>query len=137
VAKGKKTGGRNFEHGNRANPGGRPQLPADVKDAQSLTRVEFIRVINRYLFMSPSALVAVVENPATRNIDHIVCSIIVAAVKAGDPLRAEFILRRVLGDPPKVVEGAEPEEAKPELVPAMTKEQALELLKQREGKKSE
>jgi hypothetical protein len=128
--------GRPFEPGKSGNPGGRPALPADLKEAQALTRQEFMRVINKYLQMSPAELVAVLKNPATPALHLMVITIIMAAVDKADPIRAEFILIRVLGKAPNAAEVEDPEEArapKPAEVPAMTREMAEQLLKQRTG----
>lgn len=96
MAYGKKTGGRNFKAGNPGGPG-RPALPGDVKAARALNKVEFTRIINKYLHCTPQDLNAALNDPSTPVIEGIVCKILIECGLKGDTIRLAFLIERILG----------------------------------------
>ncbi|MDZ4660759.1 MAG: DUF5681 domain-containing protein [Pseudomonadota bacterium] len=96
MAIGKKTGGRNFIKGESGNPGGRPALPEDIREARALNRVEFTRILNTYLYLSENDLKARAASNISA-IELIVAKVILAAIKVGDYKRLEFFLEQTLG----------------------------------------
>lgn len=72
----------------------------DIKKARSLTRAELERILNRYLYMTPAELLAAQQKPTTSVVQHMVISIVLAAVKEGDQKRLDFLLDRVIGRVP-------------------------------------
>jgi hypothetical protein len=97
MAKGKKTGGRDFAKGVSGNPKGGPGLPKDVKEARKLTQGELERAVNRYLHLSRGELKAAIEAPGTPMIEIMIASIIAQAATKGDQMRLDFILNRIIG----------------------------------------
>ncbi len=95
MAKGRKTGGRNFAPGNAL--GGRPRLPGDVKEARRLTQIDLERTVNKYIYHDKDELKAAAAEPGTSMLDLIVISILAKAVQGGDPTRLDFLLNRVIG----------------------------------------
>lgn len=96
MARGKKTGGKDFVPGN-VHGKGRPKVPDDVKEARKLNQVEFERVANKYLYLTRDELKEAAEDPDTTVIELLVSSIIVKAVEKGDQMRLEFLLNRLIG----------------------------------------
>ncbi len=86
------------------NPGGRPKLPDDVREARRLSQVELERAINRHLFMTPAALKVAQGDPKTTMLEQIVIGLLIKAVSLGDPYRLDLILNRLIG---RVVERVE------------------------------
>ena len=102
MAIGKKTGGRNFKPGNKANPKGRPALPADIKGARELNKIELDRMLNKcvYLTLPEIKALASKRNKESPIIEMIVAKILHKAYEGADQWRAEFILQRLLGRVP-------------------------------------
>lgn len=96
MARGKKTGGKDFAPGN-SHGKGRPKVPEDVKEARKLNQVEFERVANKYLYLTRDELKASLAAPATTVVELLVGSIIGQAVQKGDHTRMEFLLNRLIG----------------------------------------
>ena len=105
MAKGKKTGGRNFT----GQPGpGRPRLPKAVKEARKLTKVEFESVVHAMSFMTRAELKAKMKDPTTTVLELMVGALASEAVNRGDHNRMEFIHNRMVGKvPDKVQHGGE------------------------------
>jgi hypothetical protein len=104
MAKGRKTGGRNFQKGYKP-PGGRPKAPDDIVKVRGLTNTEFQAVLNYFLTMDREELKQVAEAPGTPMLRVIMANLILKA-GAGDQFRLEFILNRLIGkvpDQPKEV----------------------------------
>lgn len=99
MAKGEKTGGRNFEDGKSGNPNGRPKLPADVKAVLNFNQVEFVRQSNEFLSMSVSDLDKVIEDAQETVFRVILARTLKAGIESGDQKRLEFFLDRLIGKP--------------------------------------
>ena len=110
MAKGRKTGGKNFMPGVVTNPNGRPRLPEDIKTIRELTQAEFTRVSNKYLQMSSEEIEAIVKEPSTPMLELMVASIISKAVIYGDQNRLNLLLDRLIGKVPiPVARSADPQ----------------------------
>lgn len=97
MAKGKKTGGRNFKPGQSGNPKGPATIPADIKAARELSKIEFERIANKYLFMTKNEITAAAMNAETPALELLVGSIVHKAVVEGDERRLNFLLDRLIG----------------------------------------
>ena len=97
MAKGKKTGGRDFKPGESGNPKGAQAIPTDLKQARQLTRLELERVLNRYIHMTKAEIVKAAQNPDTPAIELMVASLISRATNEGDHKRISFLLDRLVG----------------------------------------
>jgi hypothetical protein len=97
MAKGRKTGGRDWKPGETGNPNGSPGLPKDLREARKLNQMELERTVNRFLFMTPTELAAVTGDPTTTMFDRFVARIITLGETEGDERRLEFILQRIVG----------------------------------------
>ena len=99
MAKGVKTGGRDFEPGQSGNPAGRTPLPEDIKQGRKLNRIELERVLNELIYLTPKEIKARVSSPETPAIEVLAGMIIAKAIQSGDYLRFNFILDRLVGKP--------------------------------------
>lgn len=97
MAKGKKTGGKDFTPGASGNPSGRPPTPPDVKEAQRLTRAQFIAVASKYIGKTKSEIVQAANDPSTPALEIMMASVISKAITQGDHARLNFILDRLIG----------------------------------------
>lgn len=102
MAKGRKTGGRDFVPGQSGNPAGKPPTPEDVKNARKENTSEVTRILTKHLAMSRDQLAGVVRNPATTSMELLVAGILLKAITAGDHSRAQFIFDRAFGKVPDV-----------------------------------
>lgn len=104
MARGKKTGGRDFPPNNIANPDGRPKVPEDVKAAQKLTKNAFILVTNKYLSMTKEEIKRAATDPKTPSLELMIAGLISKAVNEGCQKRLNFLLERLIGKVPTSVD---------------------------------
>ncbi len=97
MAKGKKTGGRNFVPGVVTNPNGRPRIPEDLIGARKVNRAEVERLLNKFLIMGPLELNEFKRDPKATMLELMIHSIVVKAVNSGDQQRLDFLLNRLIG----------------------------------------
>jgi hypothetical protein len=120
MAKGKKTGGNDFVVGDpRA---GRHPTPPDLKAARRLSKTEFERIANRFIWLSDAELVSASKDPGLSQIERMIHAIIEKAVNQGDHMRLEWFLQRLLG---KVQDKVEVSQPKPFVVTKRSGEQVL------------
>lgn len=86
-----------FKPGGVGNPNGRPQVPADIREARKISQFEFERIVNKYLFMDDSEFEADLARPNATKFERLVGGIIDKAIKKKDERKAEWILARTLG----------------------------------------
>jgi hypothetical protein len=122
MARGKKTGGRDFQPGVSGNPKGGPGLPKDLRDARKLNQQELERVVNKYLNQSLPALMLAMQDECLPMLDMVVANILVQAAQAGDHHRFDFILNRLVG---KVQDRVEVTLPKPFVVNRLNGEQVV------------
>lgn len=104
MAKGKKTGGRNFQKGVSGNPKGRPPLPKELNEALRMTRKEFTELLVKYLAYSLEDLKKTQKAKETKALDRIVIAVIVNAIAKGDDRRLDFLMNRIIGKVKDVIE---------------------------------
>lgn len=88
-----------FKQG-EVNSKGRLPIGDDLKEARKLTRAEFERMINRYLFMSVAEIQDRLKNQEQYQIpmiEALILSGLALAYKEGDTKRLDFFLDRTLG----------------------------------------
>ena len=94
MAKGKKSGGRDFPPGVSGNPAGGPGLPQDVRDARKLNTAEVTRILTDLIEMSPEAYLAF--KPRTK-LEDLVMSLMNKATEDGCPTRLNLLFDRIIG----------------------------------------
>jgi regulator of sigma D len=97
MAKGKKTGGRDFVKGQVANPKGRTPIPEELKKIRKMNRDRLELVVSKYLNMNLIELNQVVKDPNTTALDHMICQIIIKSMATGDHARFNALMDRVVG----------------------------------------
>ena len=93
-----------FKPGQSGNPGGRPKLPEDIKEARKLNKVEFERILNKYIHMTGPEIKAVMKDPGTPALDMMILRLIRSAARIGSLATLDFVLDRLIG---KVAEPVE------------------------------
>jgi len=124
MARGRKTGGKDFRPGHDKPGPGRPSYPEDIKRASKLTRTVFEAKLNRFLFMNNEELKTVLEDKEAPILDQIVGRILLRAVKDGDHTRFDFILNRLLG---KITEHKEEVKIEPFIIESFDGMRRIEL----------
>jgi hypothetical protein len=88
--------GRPFAPGNPGGPG-KPPTPPELKEAKRLTKTEFERLANRFLWATQAELAAYHADPSLTSVERLIISILMAGTDEGDQARAEWFLNRLLG----------------------------------------
>lgn len=96
MARGKKTGGRDFKKGQSGNPRGPKPAPLEERMKMRLTQALFILTANKYLFSTKAEIKEILENPNTIALDLAVVSWIHAGIK-GDGRLLELLISRLIG----------------------------------------
>jgi hypothetical protein len=84
-----------FKKGESGNPKGKTKLPAHVKEALKLNRVDFEHKLHRYLQMPMKKVIAILQDHDEYCIDGMVASIIIKAITEGCVIRTKFLLDRI------------------------------------------
>lgn len=86
-----------WKKGQSGNPGGKPPIPQDVKDAKKLTDTEFHRVCSKLLFNTVSNLKKVVENDQTQVLEALVARILHRGITQASKDELNYFVERFLG----------------------------------------
>lgn len=96
MAKGRKTGGRDFQPGHKHGKG-RPLIPDDLKEVRKMTSDEAERLITRMMAMTATDLVTLIKDPHSPAMHGIIANIILKGLQGGDTARMEFLFNRTIG----------------------------------------
>lgn len=99
MAKGKKTGGKDFAAGVSGNPNGRPPVPEDIREARDLDQQEFDRVARMLMKKSKTELTAILKDPTLPATVLCIARIVRTAMWSADPKRLGFLMDRLVGRP--------------------------------------
>jgi hypothetical protein len=99
MAKGKKTGGKNFEVGdNRLR---RPRKDPDFKALAQWTKTEIEAKMHTMLQLKLSDVEAIVDKKENKVLDHWLGQIVLMGVKGGDIQRLNFMFEQIYGKLPE------------------------------------
>lgn len=94
MARGKKTGGRDFTPGHKGYSG-RPNHK--VTEARRLNKERVLELLNEFSEKPFSELPSLIKNENTKSIEALVASVFYHGVKSGDHARLNFLLDRLIG----------------------------------------
>ena len=97
MAKGVKTGGRDFKPGETGNPNGAPKIPEEIKEARRLNKLQVEEILNKFLDWPLQDLVNFTANKNSPVLEVLVARILLEGIKKGDQFRLEFIFQRLVG----------------------------------------
>lgn len=97
MAKGKKTGGRDWKPGQSGNPAGRAKLPAWMRESRSMNKEKFHGLLNEYIHRPATELVEIMKDPTTPTLELMVIKVVMEAIKHGDEKKLGFLLDRLIG----------------------------------------
>ena len=104
MAKGKKTGGRNFVKGQSGNLNGQPKIPKEVKEIRRLTTADYVLTVNKFLYADISEIKSYMNNPKATALELMVAKVVVKSIESGDQTRLQFLLDRLIGPVKQKVE---------------------------------
>lgn len=115
------------------NPFGPLPIGDDLKQARKLTRTEFERLANKYLFMPFNEMASILndktKNPNVPVIELAIMSIYYHAIKEGDEKRMNWVMDRVLGQAVKKIHVVtEVENPDPKAPVEMTEKEKLDMI---------
>lgn len=108
MAKGKKTGGRNFKKGQSGNPQGPTPLSSEARAFKNLTREGFESIANKYLSATRDEIRAALQDPSMKAIELAVISVINQAIK-GEGRMLDLLLTRLIGKVTQPIEHSGPD----------------------------
>ncbi len=100
-----------FKKGKSGNPGGRAKLPSDIREADELNNIEFKRILNRLIHSPMQNVKDMIKDLSHPALDLVVAKIINEAFTYGDQRRLEYIVDRLIGPIPTLIQ--EVKESKP------------------------
>jgi hypothetical protein len=99
MAKGKKTGGKDFKPGQSGNPAGRAPLPPEVRALRTLNQIGFVRIANEMANKTVQELKRDHEGPETPAIRRAMAEQMIKAAE-GATWSFDFLLTRMIGRAP-------------------------------------
>lgn len=118
-----------FRPGQSGNPSGKPKLPPELAAITSLTRIEAVKIISKYLRMKPDEAIAATQDPNTPIIDKMILKICAEGLAKGDEKKLGFLLEKALGRDPvstEVTESTEDKELR-EKLSALSDDELVQL----------
>lgn len=97
MAKGKKTGGRNFVKGVVTNPKGRPPEDPEYKKLKNYTKEKIVLLMNKVMGLNLLEMKAIIANPETDATELAFIKIMSETIRTGDYSRLNFYLDRTIG----------------------------------------
>lgn len=97
MAKGKKTGGRDFTTGTRANPNGRPPLSPEQKELRKLTKAHVEELYNRMLLIPAEELAEIAKDKTRQGIELLVARMVVDGITKSDRSAFTYLVDRLIG----------------------------------------
>lgn len=86
-----------FKAGNKAGAKGRTPAPAEVIGLRNLDKRHAHKILTKFCFYTLSELEEARVHPMTTALELMVISIIMSAIRFGDPNRLNFIFDRTIG----------------------------------------
>lgn len=102
-----KGGPNKFKPGKSGNPAGRPSDPPAFKELKKLNRQQFEELMHEVLQMNRAQLQMLCKNKKANAVKVMFANILDDAIRSGDYLRAEFFLKRLIGEVPKRIADAD------------------------------
>lgn len=97
MARGKKTGGRDFKPGNKTGKlGGRPPTPEHIRQAAKLGKTEFQSIFHRFSLMSYDEFLTFFKAGDMTVMERIIAGVMAKAIK-GEDRSAALIWDRMMG----------------------------------------
>ena len=102
MAKGKKTGGRDFQIGNKPK-GFRPKLPKEIKELRELNRVMVENLMRQYISMSPKKVLAmakpdkIASNDDITSLEAMILRVISKGVTSGLTGNLNYLMDVIIG----------------------------------------
>jgi hypothetical protein len=127
MAKGKKTGGRDWLPGERGGPG-RPPVDKKIRELKKINREFVEQSFSRFFSMDQPQIEAMLEAKTCNVFEATLAAIFLKAIKEGDPSRLNFLLERVVGKVPTLSEVKDTTERK-DALKEVPEAKVIELLK--------
>lgn len=103
MAKGRKTGGRNFLPGVVTNPNGRPKKPEDIRILETLTRTQVQHLMLKYLQI-PLGEIQFINKTKLPLLEAILLKLLEKAMLGGDHVRLNWVLEQIFGKLPDKID---------------------------------
>lgn len=136
MAKGKKTGGRNFQKGKSGNPAGGIKLPPEIAAARKINTANYVAIINELSGFTVEELKAIYANEKENILRACVAAAMLYTRQNGDPARLDKLMDRAIGkvaDNIQITDNTATEAAKTKISDPDTQRIADDLLSRTNG----
>lgn len=99
MAKGQKTGGKDFPPGVSGNPKGRPPIPADLRAAREMRRNDLLEILTRVIKLTKCELRARFRDANTPADERMIIQLVRSATWGGNVLKIGFIMKQLTPAP--------------------------------------
>lgn len=104
MAKGYKSGGKDFKRGWVSNPNGRPKVPEEYKKLQKLNADQFKGMVAKFALMTVPQMLEYLESGEVPVFEAMIGKIIKTCIETGDHAKLNFLLDRTIGKVKEQVE---------------------------------
>lgn len=110
MARGRKTGGRDFKPGQSGNPNGKPKMSPEFKALKCLTASEYNKLVSSAFTLKDNEIQSLLDDPNISSLHKAFAHAVLIGRMTGDLNRLNYITDRVFG---KVKEKIEVKQVKP------------------------
>lgn len=97
MAKGKKTGGRDFTEGISGNPKGRPPLTPEQKELRKISKNMIEELYNKLLLVPAEELAEIAKDKTRQGIELLVARVIIDGITKSDRSAFNILVDRLIG----------------------------------------
>lgn len=97
MAKGKKTGGKDFVPGKSGNINGRPSIPKELRDLKKYTAEELEELITTLFNATDAEIEEIIRDPAAPRIKKLMAQVLEKSYESGNMSQVDMVLSRIIG----------------------------------------
>lgn len=97
MAKGKKTGGKDWQPGQSGNPKGMTPLTPDQREIRKISKTQIIDLYNKMLTIPAQELAEIAKDKTRQGIELLVARVVIDGITKGDKSAFNILVDRLVG----------------------------------------